>query len=152
MSEDPAATALLAARLAPLLKTGDVLALDGTLGSGKTHFARALIHALGVTEDVPSPTFTLIQVYEAGALPIWHCDLYRLSGPQDAEELGLDDGFAEALCLIEWPGRLGGRLPAKALHIAFTPGEDAQARQIRISGDAAWRPRLQPLRQAYSLG
>ncbi|GAB4144669.1 MAG: tRNA (adenosine(37)-N6)-threonylcarbamoyltransferase complex ATPase subunit type 1 TsaE [Sphingomonadales bacterium] len=150
-TRDPAATAVLAARLAPLLRAGDVLALDGPLGSGKTHFARALIHALGVNEDVPSPTFTLVQVYDAAGLPIWHCDLYRLGGADEAEELGLDDAFADALCLIEWPQRLADRLPANALHVSFAPGDGADCRRIRLHGDDAWRPRLQPLRQAYSL-
>ncbi len=150
-SKSPAATALLAVRLAPLLKAGDVLALEGGLGGGKTHFARALIQALGVTEDVPSPTFTLVQVYDAAGFPIWHCDLYRLDAPEEAEELGLEDAFADALCLIEWPERLADRLPEHALHVGFMPGDDTESRRIRMYGDAAWRPRLQPLRQAYSL-
>src|SRR5210317_2389261 len=89
---DEAATATLAARMAPLLAKGDTLLLEGDIGAGKSAFARALIRArLGRMEDVPSPTFTIVQTYEADDGDIWHCDLYRLTHPDEAFELGLED-------------------------------------------------------------
>ncbi len=125
------ATAAIAAALAPLLSPGDVLLLDGDVGAGKTHFARALIQArqaaTGEVEDVPSPTYTLVQSYHAGPVEIWHADLYRLTGPQDVFELGLADAFEDAICLVEWPDRLETLTPEDALTLHFamteTPGE-----------------------------
>lgn len=99
---DEAATAALAQLLAPLLRQGDVLALQGDLGAGKTTFARALINALeGPVEEVPSPTFTLVQTYQRGELEIWHFDLYRLEDPEEAWELGIEEAFSEGVSLIE---------------------------------------------------
>ncbi len=120
----PEATAGLARWLAPRMLPGDVLLLDGPIGAGKTHFARALIQhllaAAGCVEDVPSPSFTLVQTYHAAALEIWHADLFRLTGPDDVTELGLTDAFATALCLVEWPDRLGALAPPGALDLRFT--------------------------------
>jgi tRNA threonylcarbamoyladenosine biosynthesis protein TsaE len=137
VSSSPAATAELAARLAPELAAGDTLLLSGDLGSGKTHFARALIQArlaaFDAVEDVPSPSFTLVQTYHAGDLEIWHCDLYRLSGPDDVLELGLDDAFSEAVCLIEWPERLNGFWPRDAVWLTFSTDPDAaETRRITL--------------------
>jgi len=96
-----AAMHALAARLAPLLKAGDVVALQGGLGAGKTTFARGLISALmGQDTDVPSPTYTLVQTYMAGDLAIWHFDLYRLETPEEIVELGWDDTVS-GVALIE---------------------------------------------------
>lgn len=122
---DETATDLLASRLAPYLGAGDVLLLSGPIGAGKTHFARALIRArLGAQTEVPSPTFTLIQTYEGEGPEIWHADLYRLSHPDEAIELGLEAAFTSAICLIEWPDRLGDLCPADALRLTFsTEGE-----------------------------
>lgn len=135
----PEDTARLAADLAGRLGAGDVLCLEGDLGAGKTHFARALIQHLQATigtgpEDVPSPSFTLVQTYEAGSLEIWHADLYRLSDPWEVDELGLTDAFDTALCLVEWPDRLGPDLPEDALWITLrmVQGSD-DARDLTLS-------------------
>ena len=119
-AEDAAACAV---KLAPFLGAGDCVLLEGALGAGKTHFARALIQAkladVGLGEDVPSPTYTLVQTYNAGDLDIWHADLYRLGNANELVELGLDEAFGAALVLIEWPDRLGGAVPADALLLRF---------------------------------
>lgn len=141
---DPAATEALARRMPPLLRAGDVLLLQGPIGAGKTHFARHLIQHLmardGHVEDVPSPTFTLVQTYEAGGMEIWHADLYRLTGPAEVEELGLIEAFDSALCLVEWPDRLGPLVPAHGLRLEF--GIAGEGRLLRLSGTTAWQDRL----------
>jgi len=143
---DPDATARLAAALAPLLRPGDVLALRGELGTGKTTLARALIRALTDSdEDVPSPTFTLVQTYAAPAFEVWHFDLYRLEKPEDAFELGIEDAMAEAVTLIEWPERLGSWLPARRLDIRLAYGDGETARTAVISGGGDWPVRLRVL-------
>ncbi|PWE33469.1 tRNA (adenosine(37)-N6)-threonylcarbamoyltransferase complex ATPase subunit type 1 TsaE [Maritimibacter sp. 55A14] len=139
----PAATARLAERMATRLAPGDTLLLDGPIGAGKTHFARALIQHLqsrhGRAEDVPSPTYTLVQIYEAGALEIWHCDLYRLGHPDELAELGLEEAYERALCLIEWPDRLGAAVPPDALRLTFAPVADRpEARRIAVSSPVCW--------------
>lgn len=140
---DEPATSRVAGQLAPVLRPGDVVALDGTLGAGKTAFARALINALpGDIEEVPSPTFTLVQTYERGDLEVWHFDLYRLESPDDAFELAIDDAFADAVSLIEWPERLGRHLPARHLHVTLHQQEDETARRLVISGSPQWADRL----------
>ncbi|MDR3448800.1 MAG: tRNA (adenosine(37)-N6)-threonylcarbamoyltransferase complex ATPase subunit type 1 TsaE [Alphaproteobacteria bacterium] len=128
---DLAATRALAARIAPTLRKGDCVALSGELGAGKTEFARALLQALGVTGDIPSPTFTLVQGYDAGGLSIFHFDLYRLKSPDELDELGWDDALADGLVVVEWPERAGNRLPAQRLELRFimTP---AHARAVII--------------------
>lgn len=141
---DEAATAAFATQMAPLLYAGDVLLLEGDIGSGKSAFARALIRArLGRMEDVPSPTFTLVQTYEAPDGDIWHCDLYRLTHPDEALELGLEEAFETAICLIEWPDRLGETVPSGALHLAFSASDDAH--HISVSGSDRWAKRLRVL-------
>jgi len=121
-------TADLARRLGVVLSAGDTVLLTGDVGAGKTHFARALIQSLlTALEDVPSPTFTLVQVYDsASGDEIWHADLYRLSDPSETEELGLTDAMENAICLIEWPDRMGALHPQDALDItlAATDAED----------------------------
>jgi tRNA threonylcarbamoyl adenosine modification protein YjeE len=116
---DLAAMQALAQRIAPLLLTGDMLALSGDLGSGKTAFARALLQALGVTEDIPSPTFTLVQSYETSSLLISHFDLYRLKSGDELDELGWHDALAEGVCVVEWPERAVGFMPADRLTLTF---------------------------------
>lgn len=136
---DLAATRSLACRLAPHLAAGDVVALSGELGAGKTALARevigamARIHGGAVPEEVPSPTFTLVQIYDTGGPAVWHLDLYRLDSPEDAIELAVEEGFATAACLIEWPDRLGGLLPDDRLDIVLDRLE-GDARRARIEG------------------
>lgn len=133
---DETLTAGLARALAPLLRPGDTLLLDGPVGAGKTHFARALIRARQgeAAEDVPSPTFTLVQTYaDAEGTELWHADLYRLADPSELAELGLDEAMGTAITLIEWPDRLD-RPPEGALRVALAPaGPDR--RRITLSGD-----------------
>ena len=110
----------LAQPLARGLRKGDMIALWGDLGVGKTTFARALIQTLvGEAVDVPSPTFTLVQVYECSQGEVWHCDLYRLKNPEEVFEIGLEDAFHQALCLVEWPERLENLLPQRRVDITF---------------------------------
>src|SRR5487761_1106578 len=137
-----AATAAMAARLAECARPGDVIALRGDLGTGKTTFARAFIHALGGTEEVPSPTFTLVQIYALKAAAIWHFDLYRLQSPEDAWELGIEEAFSTGIALIEWPERLGPLLPERRLDITLAFGEQAEARHAFLSAGPGWAARL----------
>ena len=130
----PDDTAALARTLGTFLRSGDVLLLDGPIGAGKSHFARALIQSLqDVPEDVPSPTFTLVQVYDTRAGEIWHADLYRLSNPDHCVELGLTEAFDSAICLIEWPDRLEELVPRNALKIRFDPGPAEDARALTLA-------------------
>ena len=136
---DEAATAALAGRLAAQAQRGDVYALFGDLGAGKTSFARAFINALpGGPEEVPSPTFTLVQTYRRGDLEVWHVDLYRLGGPEESLELGLEDGYAEAVTLVEWPERLGALLPETRLDLALAYRAD-DGRRATITPRGTWR-------------
>ena len=134
---DEDATAALGARLAAAARAGDCILLEGPIGAGKSHLARAFIRArLGRMEDVPSPTFTLVQVYEADGVELWHADLYRLGHPDEVWELGLDDAFRSAICLVEWPDRLGAHLPANALHLRLEAAGDGR-RAVITGGRAA---------------
>ncbi|HLB07830.1 MAG TPA: tRNA (adenosine(37)-N6)-threonylcarbamoyltransferase complex ATPase subunit type 1 TsaE [Alphaproteobacteria bacterium] len=142
---DLKATEALGARLAAVLESGDVVGLKGPLGSGKTTLARAVIAALGGTEEVPSPTFTLVQIYELARGPLWHVDLYRLERAEDALELGLEEALAEAIVLIEWPEKLGPLLPADRLEITLSPGGAEEARRVRLTAFGRWRDRLKGL-------
>lgn len=140
-------THITAAYLSRFLKAGDIVALDGTLGAGKTAFARALINALpGDIEDVPSPTFTLVQTYQRGDAEIWHFDLYRLDDPEDAFELGIEDAFVDAISLIEWPDKLGPYLPSRHLRITLAQADESDTRTLEIIGNASWRDRLADFR------
>ncbi|MCC6303676.1 MAG: tRNA (adenosine(37)-N6)-threonylcarbamoyltransferase complex ATPase subunit type 1 TsaE [Rhodobacteraceae bacterium] len=142
---DAGATQRLGAWLAPRLGPGDVLLLEGPLGSGKTDLARALIGARRAAaglapEDVPSPSFTLVQTYEDGAAGIWHADLYRLAGPAEVAELGLAEAFGAVLCLVEWPDRLGPLAPADALRLVLADRPAGEG-EGRIAALAAPHPR-----------
>ena len=139
---DEAATAAFAARISILAATGDIIALKGDLGAGKTSFARAFIRARGGIEEVPSPTFTLVQVYELGAAAIWHFDLYRINVPEEAWELGIEDAFVEGISLIEWPEHLGPLLPRRRLEIEFLFGDRPEARCAVLDPGEDWQARL----------
>ncbi len=132
---------ILASRIALSLRSGDIIALDGPLGAGKTTFARALITHLGGEGEVPSPTFALMQRYETPRLTICHCDFYRIE-PAELDELGLDDALAEGALLIEWPERAGDWLPSDRLDIAFEETGDTTSRRVVLTGHGAWAARL----------
>ena len=143
---DEAATAALAARIATLARPGDVIALTGELGAGKTSFARAFIRArAGHDEIVPSPTFTLTQAYDFPDVTIWHFDCFRLRDPEEAWELGIEDAFRDGISLIEWPERLGSLLPARRLEITLLPGAAPEARHAVVDAGADWATRLAAL-------
>ena len=110
-------TADIAARFAKQLRAGDVVALYGTLGAGKTAFCRGFIQSLIAGAEVPSPTFTLLQTYDTPRFPVFHFDMYRLKSPEEAYEIGIEDAFAEGVSLIEWPEKIGPLLPKKHLRV-----------------------------------
>lgn len=143
-------TSAFASCLSPLLRAGDTLLLSGPIGAGKTHFARSLIQARlaasGRSEEVPSPTYTLVQTYDDGACELWHADLYRLTTPDEVAELGLDEAFERAIVLVEWPDRLGSMVPAAALVLEFAhTTEPSRRRLVLSSADPAWTERLRPM-------
>lgn len=141
---DLAATTALAQRLAPHLRAGDVIALRGGLGAGKTTFARALISALrGGETEVPSPTYTLVQTYEGPEFPIFHFDLYRLDDPNDVFELGWDDTQI-GVSLIEWPERAGSHLPRWRLDLSLEIIGDIRKARLEPHGED-WQTRLHEL-------
>jgi len=133
---DLEATGNLGARIAASLRVGDAVALHGDLGAGKTTLARAILRALGVTENVPSPSFTLVQSYDTPRLSVRHYDLYRIADPAEIDELGLDDALDEGAVLIEWPERAGMRLPPDALHVVLSLNRDD--RHARVTGPSRW--------------
>jgi tRNA threonylcarbamoyladenosine biosynthesis protein TsaE len=135
----PHATDRLGARLARGLLPGDTLLLEGPLGAGKTSLARAIVRALqelagAAPEEVPSPSYTLVQHYRAGPVAIWHCDLHRLSGPEECRELGLEEAFAAAIVLIEWPDRLGPMTPPRHLLVTLADHAGGRRAMLRPAG------------------
>ncbi|HKT17818.1 MAG TPA: tRNA (adenosine(37)-N6)-threonylcarbamoyltransferase complex ATPase subunit type 1 TsaE [Stellaceae bacterium] len=145
---DETATGVLAADLARLARRGDVIGLSGELGSGKTSFARAFIGARLDPGEVPSPTFTLVEIYQSLTGPaLWHFDLYRLERPDDAYELGIEEAFAEGIALIEWPERLGPLLPREHLRVTLALGRGADERRALIEAPSSWSARIGGLRR-----
>ena len=140
------ATKDLAVRIAKCLRVGDIVALKGPLGAGKTTLARYIIQGLGWTEsEIPSPTFTLAQEYDFLNFTLWHFDMYRLETPEDAFELGVEEAFATGVSLIEWPERLGGYLPLQRLDVTLSFRTNAGARRVELSAGAAWGDRVEQL-------
>ena len=134
------------AALGDLARTGDVIALYGPLGAGKTTLARGFIqHLLKSDEDVVSPTFTLVQTYDTERGAIWHFDLYRIENPNDVVELGWDDALADGISLVEWPEHAGSFLPPTALKIELSSDPGDSVRQVRLAGGKLWHDRLNTL-------
>ena len=126
-------TAELARKLASITQKGDVWALSGTLGMGKSVFARAFIQQLSAADEVPSPTFTLVQTYDAKKFTIYHYDLYRIKAAEEIFELGVEEAFYEGVSLIEWPEKMAQYAPRNMWHIRFEP--DGNGRKITIKSD-----------------
>ena len=157
---DEAETAALAIKLAAAARPNDVLSLIGDLGAGKTVFARAFINArAAATQEVPSPTFTLVQTYafpDPGGgmdgpgddIPVYHFDLFRIEDAGEIEELGMEDAFAGGISLIEWPDRLNGLLPVDRLDVTLTQGKGAGERRCVLTGHGSWAERLSALDEA----
>ncbi len=144
-----AATAAFGRALARLARPGDLIALEGDLGAGKTLIARAFINALPgpdgspFNEEVPSPTFTLVQVYERLPAPVWHFDLYRIERPEEIFELGIEEALAEGISLVEWPQRMGEAFHvAGRLDVQISFASQETARDIRLLGGPAWQERI----------
>jgi len=140
---DESATQALGRKLASALRPGDAVCLTGPLGAGKSTLARALVRALtSPGEEVPSPTFTLVQFYDGPDFPVAHFDLYRLTDPDEAYEIGLEEALEDGAALIEWPQRLEGRLPIDRLAIDIQPmGEDGQARRAILTPHGSFEGR-----------
>ena len=139
------ATQGLGARLAAVLAPGDVVLLTGDLGAGKTTLARAVIAKMCGVGDAPSPTYTLVQIYDTtDGAELWHADLYRIEEASELDELGLEDAFDDAVCLVEWPDRLGNAVPPDRLEILLTGGgtDLESGREARITGFGRWEERL----------
>ena len=126
--------------LAAVLEPGDVIALTGDLGAGKTTLSRGMIQSLSGEIEVPSPTYTIVQAYDMSSFELWHCDLYRLERPEDVFELGLLDMIDDVVSLIEWPERMGEYLPDHALTIIIE--FDGDGRQLSLSGPEHWARKL----------
>jgi tRNA threonylcarbamoyladenosine biosynthesis protein TsaE len=139
-----AATEELGHRFAPLIRAGDVIALFGDLGAGKTTLARGILRGLGCRHDVASPTFPIVQTYEDLTPPIWHVDLYRIERAGELGELGLDDALLDGALVIEWPERLGDALWPAALRLHLTAAADggrALTAQVPPAWEGRWPPR-----------
>ena len=141
-----AETEALGASLAEIAIAGDIIALKGTLGSGKSVLARAFIRKyLKTTETVPSPTFTLVQTYDMGLVPVYHFDLYRIINSEETIELGIEEAFSDGISLIEWPERLESYLPKNHLEIWLRVNNKDSIRNIQLAGPDSWQTRLNNL-------
>ncbi|MCY4303774.1 MAG: tRNA (adenosine(37)-N6)-threonylcarbamoyltransferase complex ATPase subunit type 1 TsaE [Aestuariivita sp.] len=149
------ATCRFATALGHCLRSTDTILLSGELGTGKTFFARALIQSILVQpEEVPSPTFTLVQTYKTKLGDLWHSDLYRIAQIEEIEELGLIDAFAHSICVVEWPDRLGPLMPEEALKIEFKMlTNKALARNVILTWtDAKWTQTVTKIMSGLSSG
>ncbi len=145
--ESPEATTEFAVSLSRILAAGDVLLLSGPIGAGKTHFVRSAIQFLlateGKSEDVPSPSYTLVQTFDLQEMEIWHADLYRLGDASEFDELGLSEAFETALCFVEWPENVAIDWPDTALHLAVSLEEHPDHRKFVITGKRSrWDDRI----------
>ena len=140
---DPSATKAAAGNLAELCRPGDVICLFGDLGVGKTTFARGFLRALGVVDEIPSPTFNLLLTYNTAVGTVWHFDLYRLNAPDEILELGFEDAMVDGISLIEWPDQLGHWLPVPRIEIHLAETRSDTSRQLRLRavgpGSERWR-------------
>ena len=144
LSNGPLETKTLATEIKEYLQNGDVILLKGEIGAGKSHFARSLIQAaMDQVEEVPSPTFTLVQTYDTKIGSIWHADLYRLSDQSEIFELGLIDAFGKEIVLVEWPDRLGHLEPQDALKIEMVILENDKREVIFSTSSRMWEERLE---------
>ena len=144
ISNGPLETKKLATLFKANLQKGDVVLLKGEIGAGKSHFARSLIQsAMYIKEEVPSPTFTLVQVYDTTIGSIWHADLYRLNDYSDVIELGLIDAFGNDIVLIEWPDRLGYLEPQDALTVELVILENDKREVIFSTSSCMWEARIE---------
>jgi tRNA threonylcarbamoyladenosine biosynthesis protein TsaE len=141
-----AETEALGRRIAAQLKAGDAVALSGGLGAGKTALARAIIRTFLPKEEVPSPTFTLVQTYDVGAFSIWHVDLYRVKARSEIRELGLDEALDAGVLIIEWPDRMAELLPRDRLDVIIETGDEASERIVKLVARGSWAARLEQLK------
>src|SRR6185503_15832934 len=134
----------LGEHLAFIARRGDLFALSGELGAGKTTLARAIIHALtgNKSEEIPSPTFTLVQSYVTPRMPVAHLDLYRLRSPSELEELGLDLALRDGIAIVEWPEQAGDQLPADRLTVRLDDSNGGASRRLTLTGHGDWAARL----------
>jgi tRNA threonylcarbamoyladenosine biosynthesis protein TsaE len=150
---DEAATAKLGQTIAATLGEGDVVALEGGLGAGKTTLARAIIGALCGAQETPSPTFTLVQTYpgliRGRPVEVWHFDLYRLKRAEEAYDLAIEDALASGISLIEWPEKLGALLPERRLLVELSI-TGARSRLARLQGGAHWQEAIRAIDRAMS--
>lgn len=136
-------TTAFGAALARIARPGDVIALEGDLGAGKSVLARGFIRALaGADVEAPSPTFTLVQTYETETATIWHFDLYRIEDPEEVWELGIEEAFEDGISLFEWPSRAGTILPRDRLDLVLSIGDD-DVRTVEFRPGPAWEGRLE---------
>lgn len=132
-----AETRAVGRRLAALLRPGDVIALVGNLGAGKTAFAGGVADGLGVEEEVTSPSFVLVKRYESGFIPFTHCDVYRLSSIGEFEDLDVLDDAADGVLLIEWANAVSGALPPDRLVVKFDVPAESE-RVLRFAKSGSW--------------